>query len=72
MSNLKETIAHRMKVLRAEARMSQEDLAEAAGISSASIKNYETGASQPLLETACSLAKALGCTPNDLCGWPKR
>ena len=69
MSSLNDIVGHRLKVLRAEARMSQGDLANAAGVSATSIRNYEVGASLPNLETAVSLAEALGCTPNDLCGW---
>ena len=69
MNDLSDKVAHRLKVLRAEARMTQEDLARAAGISAASIKNYETGVSLPTLETTAALANALSCTPNDVCGW---
>lgn len=62
-------VAHRLKVLRAEARMTQEDLARASGVSAASIVKYEAGAMVPTLGNAFSMAEALGCSPNDLCGW---
>lgn len=71
MSELCEKVGHRLKVLRAEARMTQEDLASASGLSVDSIRTYERGISAPRLETTVALAEALGCTPNDICGWGK-
>lgn len=67
--DFKSIVGHRLKVARAEAQLNQEELAEKSGVSVAAIKTYETGSAGPLLETACKLAEALGCTPNDLCGW---
>lgn len=69
MADFKEMVGHRLKVLRVDARMSQEELAQRSGVSVAAIGNYEQGKGGPLLETACALAEALGCTPNDLCGY---
>lgn len=69
MSDFKEMVGHRLKVLRTVARMSQEDLSEKSGVSVAAIGKYEQGIGAPRLETACALAEALGCTPNDLCGY---
>lgn len=71
MSELKETIARAMRVKRAEANMSQEELAKRSGVSVDAIRSYERQMSLPLLETAYKLAEALGCTVNDLCGIPK-
>ncbi len=62
-------VAHRLKVLRAEASMTQEDLSRASGVSAASIVKYESGAMVPTLGNAFRMAEALGCSPNDLCGW---
>lgn len=71
MSELKETIARVLRVKRAEANMTQEDLAIKSGVSIDSIRCYERQMSLPLLETAYKLAEALGCTVNDLCGFTK-
>lgn len=71
MSELKETIARALRVKRAEAGMSQEELAKRSGVSVDAIRSYERQMSLPLLETAYKLAEALGCTVNDLCGIPK-
>ncbi|MEF2855783.1 MAG: helix-turn-helix transcriptional regulator [Collinsella intestinalis] len=71
MSELKETIARALRVKRAEANMSQEELAKRSGVSVDAIRSYERQMSLPLLETAYKLAEALGCTVNDLCGIPK-
>lgn len=71
MSELKETIARALRVKRAEANMSQEELAKRSGVSVDAIRSYERQMSMPLLETAYKLAEALGCTVNDLCGIPK-
>lgn len=71
MSELKETIARALRVKRAEANMSQEELAKRSGVSVDAIRSYERQMSLPLLETAYKIAEALGCTVNDLCGIPK-
>lgn len=71
MSELKEAIARTLRVKRAEANMSQEELAKRSGVSVDAIRSYERQMSLPLLETAYKLAEALGCTVNDLCGIPK-
>lgn len=63
MSDLKyngDTLAHRMKVARAEARMDQQALADAAGISKDSVARYETGRNVPALDKAFDMAVALG------------
>lgn len=71
MTDFKTMVGHRIRVARADARMSQEDLAKASGVSIASIHKYESGETCPLLQTAASMAEALGVTVNDLCGIPK-
>lgn len=59
-------LAHRLKVLRAEARMDQQALADASGVSKGSIARYEMGMNVPQLDTAYALATALGCRIDDL------
>lgn len=71
LTDFKTMVGHRIRVARADARMSQEDLAKASGVSIASIQKYESGETCPLLQTAASIAEALGVTVNDLCGIPK-
>lgn len=70
MSDLKKVIAHRLRVLRAERDMSQQDLADASGVSVDAIGKYERAEAAPQLRNAYRLAEALGCTPNDLCDFP--
>ena len=65
-----DTLAHRLKVLRAEARMDQQALADASGGSKDSIARYETGRNVPQLDTAFALAMALGCRIDDLVSLP--
>ena len=49
--------------------MTQEELADRSGVAVTGIVNYESGGSGATLDTACKLAEALKCTPNDLIGW---
>ena len=74
MSDLKyngDTLAHRMKVARAEARMDQQALANAAGISKDSVARYETGRNVPALDKAFDMAVALGVSIDSLVGLPE-
>lgn len=71
MPEFKEVVRKRLKVLMAEQDMSTEQLANAADVSIDSVRQYLRGDTVPLLETACKLATALGCTPNDLCAFPQ-
>lgn len=74
MSDLKyngDTLAHRMKVARAEARMDQQALADAAGISKDSVARYETGRNVPALDKAFDMAVALGVSIDSLVGLPE-
>ena len=72
MTSFKKDVGHRLKVARIDARMTQEDLAKASGVSPTGIVNIENGYNSPTLENAYKIAKAIGCTVNDLCGWDKR
>lgn len=71
MPEFKEVVRKRLRVLMAEADMTPEQLSDKSGVSVDSVRQYLRGETVPLLETACKLAKALGCTPNDLCAFPK-
>ena len=69
MSGWKKEIANNLRVYRAKAGITQEELSMQSGVSVDAIGSYERETSTPLLETACKLAAALGCTVNDLCGF---
>ena len=71
MSEWKKAIAKNLRVYRAKAGMTQEELSAKAGVSVDAIGSYEREMSMPLLETAYKIAEALGCTVNDLCGFSK-
>lgn len=49
----------------------QSDIAEYLGIKERKYASWERGEVAISLEDACTLAVALKCTPNDLCGWPE-
>ena len=61
-----------LRVLRTDARMSREKLAEEVGTSVSSGKMWETGARVPTLATAARLAEALGVDPDALRGTTER
>lgn len=71
MPEFKQVVRKRLRVLMAEADMNAEQLSSASGVSVDAVRQYLRGEAAPLLETACKLAEALGCTPNDLCAFPK-
>lgn len=68
MSEFKNQVRHSMKVAMAKADMNAQELADKSGVSYDAILRYLRGETGPLLETACKMAEALGCSPNDLCG----
>lgn len=71
MPEFKQVLRKRLRVLMAEADMNAEQLSAASGVSVDAVRQYLRGETAPLLETACKLAESLGCTPNDLCAFPK-
>lgn len=71
MTGFKTVIRKRLKVIMAEADMTPEQLAARSGVCVDSVRQYLRGDTVPLLETACKIAEALECTPNDLCAFPK-
>lgn len=68
MPEFRTTVRRGLKVAMAEADMTPRELAEKSGVSYDAITKYLRCETTPLLETACKLAEALGCSPNDLCG----
>ncbi len=58
--------AKRLASIRTDRKMSQADLAEAAGVSKDSIINWECGRCTPRLDAACKIADVLGCALDDL------
>lgn len=59
-------IAQRIKLYRQLAKMTQEDLAEAAEVSETYIRKMEAGDRTPSLEMVMTLAEALNTTPDHL------
>lgn len=65
----KDVFAANLRAERARLDISQEELAERSGVSTAAVLSYENGAYVPGADKVCALAEVLGVTPNDLCGW---
>lgn len=57
-----------IKLRRAELDMSQQQLAEKAGVDRRQVRRYEAGEQQPALNVAVLLAQALGIDLNELAG----
>ena len=60
--------SERLKELREENNMTQEQLAKVSGVSSRTIQRYECGTSRPRLDAAEKLAKALNISVDQLLG----
>ena len=58
----------RLKELREQNNLTQEQLAKKAGISSRMVQRYEYGTSRPRLDAAEKIAKALNVTTDELLG----
>lgn len=58
-----------LKKIRKESRVSQEELAKRIGVSARAIGAWERGENSPNAEQVWNCAVALGCSPNDICGW---
>lgn len=63
------TFAENLRVFRAKRSFSQTELAKRSGLTPDLIWNYENERITPGADKAYSIAEALGCTLNDLCGW---
>lgn len=65
----KTVFADELRMRRLKLRMSQDELAKASGLTADLIWKYENAGHVPGADKVFALAEALGCTPNDLCGW---
>lgn len=61
-----------LKEVRKNADVTQQQLADALGVSLATVGNWERGVTYPDAEQVWRCAEALGCTPNDIFGWTPR
>ena len=59
-------VGKRVRQLRLQRKLTQEQLAERAGISTSFLGHIERGSRKLSLETFCRLIRALGCTAGDL------
>lgn len=59
-----------LKELRKAAGLSQQDLADALGMPCRTYGSYEREERSINLKLASDICNVLGCTPNDLVGWP--
>lgn len=58
-----------LKQIRKENGISQTELAKRLGVDIKTVGNLERGKTVPDAEQVWNCAVALGCTPNDICGW---
>lgn len=58
-----------LKQIRKENGMSQAELAKRLGVDIKTVGNWERGKTIPDAEQVWNCAVALGCSPNDICGW---
>lgn len=58
--------AKRLRAVRSDRGMTQDELADAAGVSRDSVRRWELGINTPGLDAACALADALACSVDDL------
>lgn len=63
-------IGAKLSALLGERGMSQRELAEAAGLTPASVSRYVNGEREPRSPTIAALADALGVRPSDIIGTP--
>ena len=63
-----ETLARALRVERAKKGWSQEDLARESGVAVNTIARYESGRNMPSLNVAAKMARALGCSIDELAG----
>lgn len=59
-------VGKQVRQLRLQRKLTQEQLAERAGISTSFLGHIERGSRKLSLETFCRIARALDCTANDL------
>lgn len=61
-----------LRAQRARADITQGELARRIGVVTSTIVRYESGEMIPSADKIWSMATALNCTPNDLCGFPAK
>ena len=66
----KNALAANLRAMRARLDKTQGDIAREVGVNVGTLVKYESGDMVPGAENLFALAGALGCTPNDLMGWP--
>lgn len=59
----------RLREIRKAKQLTQDDLASKIGTTKRIVGSWEREEAAMSLSDAVDCAKALGCTPNDLCGW---
>ena len=59
-------LGKRVRQLRLQKKLTQEQLAERAGISTSFLGHIERGSRKLSLDSFCRIVRALGCTANDL------
>lgn len=59
-----------LKKLRSDAGLSQQEIADRLGIPSRTYGAWEREESVINIKQAAAICNVLGCTPNDLVGWP--
>lgn len=67
----RDAFAANLRGLRARADLTQAQLAERAGVSAASVFQYEDGSAVPGMDKAFRLAEALGVTVDELTGFAR-
>lgn len=63
---MSQIFAKNLRAYRMMSRMTQQDLASAAGVTRSAINNYEAGKSEPSFEALCHLADILGVSLTEL------
>jgi len=67
-TDIKQTLAQRLRSLRSERKLSRAELAERAGTTAAVYARYERGERAPAIDTAHAIARALGVSLDYLMG----
>jgi transcriptional regulator with XRE-family HTH domain len=62
-------IGLRIRAIRTDREMSQNELAERLGVSFQQVQKYEKGVNRVTLSRSILIARVLKTTPHELCGW---
>ena len=68
MARMEDDLMEHLAWLRQRAGLSQQELADAAGVSVGAVRMWEQGRRMPILEQAVRLANVLDCLTDDLVG----